>query len=332
MRVLTASRAAPGQTVRTLNVRIVTGGRFIMPKVNGSSPSHIAATPTAGSSQPTPSTSGVKRRASSPLPGMPPSAKQKKSASTNDAPADWQTEVTRFGISGSGVAKAPGGKGKSLATHGETALHDPSASPVGALGTAKPGDLIKKTDAPNAGDHSPSISSVNRTQSDEAKVLGRGAAAVPGAFNVRETDVPTLQFSNDKFQIDKDNHNKPRDSAAHSAFTSLREMHGVGEKSAHPNMDSLLDATARAYSPYNAHGEPAKGGVALPKTNVHSESARGATLHKSSAGVDPMVGQQMMNMWYRQNMAGKPMLDELIRTRQQDAANNATDDPMDTTS
>ncbi|MGT2476477.1 hypothetical protein [Paraburkholderia terrae] len=293
-----------------------------MPKVNGSSPSHIAATPTAGPSQPTPSTAGVKRRASSPLPGMPPSAKQKKTASTNDAPADWHTEATRFGISGNGIAKAPGGKGKSLATHGEATLHDPSASPIGALGAAKPGDLIKKTDAPNAGDHSPSISSVNRTQSDEAKVLGRGATAVGGAFNVRETDVPTLQFSNDKFQIDKDNHNKPRDSAAHSAFTSLREMHGVGEKSAHANMDSLLDATARAYSPYNAHGEPAKGGVALPKTNVHSESARGATLHKSSEGVDPMVGQQMMNMWYRQNMDGKPMLDELIRNRQTNAANS----------
>jgi len=56
------------------------------------------------------------------------------------------------------------------------------------------------------------------------------------------------------------------------------------------------------------------------------------SLHKSSQGVDPMVGQQMMNMWYRQNMNGKPMLDELIRNRQANAANNATDDPMDTTS
>jgi hypothetical protein len=45
-----------------------------------------------------------------------------------------------------------------------------------------------------------------------------------------------------------------------------------------------------------------------------------------------MVGQQMMNMWYRQNMDGKPMLDELIRNRQTNAANNTTDDPMDTTS
>ena len=65
-----------------------------MPKVNGSSPSHIAATPTAGPSQPTPSTAGVKRRASSPLPGMPPSAKQKKTASTNDAPADCHSQRT----------------------------------------------------------------------------------------------------------------------------------------------------------------------------------------------------------------------------------------------
>ncbi|MBN3759315.1 hypothetical protein [Burkholderia sp. Ac-20365] len=308
-----------------------------MPKVTSSSPSHVAAPPTTSTSQPnTPSTTtGVKRRASSPPPGMPPSAKQMKTAAaTSHAPADWHTEATRFGISGSGIAQTQGGKSDALETHGRAALRDPSVSPTGALAAAKPDDLIKKTAAPKAGDHSPSISSVNRTQADEAKVLGRGAANMPGAFNIGERNVPTLQFTNDRFKTANDKHATQADSAAHSAFTSLREMHGVGEQSAHANMDSLLDATARAYSPYNAQGEPSRGSVELPKTNVHAQNVGGASLHKSKAGVDPMIGQQMMNMWYRQNIAGKPMLDELIRTRQQNAPAPVSnrDDDMDTSS
>ncbi|MBN3816676.1 hypothetical protein G3N57_08655 [Paraburkholderia sp. Se-20369] len=239
--------------------------------------------------------------------------------STADNRATWENDVKSFGISGDGIEKS-GGKRATLARHGETALQNPEVSPIGALSDAKPGDLVRKVAAPNAGDHSPSISLVNDTKSDAVRVRGRGAPS-GSVFTVDQKDVPTLQFTTSKFTTSAGEHATTTDSAAHSVFTSLREMHGAGEPSKpkasqHNDIDSVLDATANSYSPYNSLGEPNRRGVELPKVNIHAESKTGDSLHRSGQGVDPLVGQQMINSWYRQNAAGEPQLVELLKNRQ----------------
>lgn len=212
---------------------------------------------------------------------------------------EWQRHVQNMGIAGPGI-QAAATKTQALNQHGTARLRDPSISPMGAISEATASDLIRKVAAPNAGDHSPSISSVNRVLSSNVTILGRGAAPVLGAFNVGEKAIPTMQFTTAAFAATDGTHLKDKDSAAHSAYTSLREMHGAGEKSVHPDMDSLLDTTARAFSPYNARGEVDKAGVKLPKVNVHSENKNSPELHKSKQGVDPFIAQQMMNRWYRE--------------------------------
>lgn len=203
-----------------------------------------------------------------------------------------------MGISGQGLPRA-GNKTETLRQQG---IDMPSSmSPVGALSKAEPSDLVYKVAAPNAGDHSPSMSAANRTLSPEFKVLGRGAVPVTDGFNVHANIVPTLQFTTTAFGAAGDEHLGYKDAAAHTAFTSLREMHGAGEKSVSADKDSLLDNTAHAYSPYNALGDSEKLGVNLPKVNVHSENQNGPELHKTKQGVDPLIAQQMINLWYRWN-------------------------------
>ncbi|MEM5365319.1 hypothetical protein V4C53_04655 [Paraburkholderia azotifigens] len=348
--------------------------------IKGPAASPVRSTQTGQSSHTAASTSpvaGQKRKApGGPLSGMPAAIRQKTSAKKDNGRQDsaaWQAEVKNMGAAGPGLPASAGGKKL-------TSLHDAGAalsrqeqtgqliqhpehrldSPVSAFGKANAGNLFPKDAAQHAGDHSPSVSAVKGSNADETRILrGKNPQQVAGGFNVKENDVPTLQFHSKNFADKNGNHDLVKDSAAHSTFTSLREMHNAGEsntsKTAPRNMDELLDNTARAYSPYNAKGEhvtkpvdpnqprfssgPAQAGAhqgtmpgdvrqgkydskvdelaqqrraefaqenPLPRTNVFAPNKRGAELHRSEAGVAPLVGQQMMNMWHRENRSWTP--------------------------
>jgi hypothetical protein len=342
--------------------------------------SSVQSTQTGSSSNTTTSTSpvaGQKRKApSGPLSGMPATTKPKTSGKKDNGRQDaaaWQAEVQKMGASGPGLPASVAGKKltplhdagaalsgqeqtEQLITHPQQQLD----SPVSAFRRADGKNLFPKDAAQHAGDHSPSVSAVKGSNADETRILrGKNPTDIPGGFNVKENDVPTLQFHSKNFVDKNGNHDLVKDSAAHSTFTSLREMHNAGEsntsKTAPKNMDELLDNTARAYSPYNAQGEhvtqpvapnqlrfSSGGGQAaadpgampenvrqgkynskvndlaqqrraelaqenpLPRTNVFASNKRGANLHSSEAGVAPLVGQQMMNMWHRENRAWTP--------------------------
>jgi hypothetical protein len=204
-----------------------------------------------------------------------------------------------------GVGKRPGKasarkKGVSKGTYlQEIALtHGLSLSPVGRLSLVSPSDVISKVDAPHAGDHSPSISAVNKTPDRVHGISGR--SSFKGTFQhvTREQDVPTLQFSSHGFGFG-DDRDPVKGSAAHSMFTSLREMHGVGESHSVRSFSEVLDKTLQAYSPYGPDGEPDRGGVSLPRVNAYAESSKGPVLHRSKSGVAPMVAQAMINLHYR---------------------------------
>lgn len=339
-----------------------------------------ASLPRTGSSghitTPTP-VAGQKRKApTGQLAGMPATSKPKTSTNKDNGrkdPAAWQAEAQRMGAAGPGLPAAAKAKkldplhdaGAALSGQEQTGQlirhpEQPLDSPVSAFGRANTGNLFKKDAAPRAGDHSPSVSAVKGSNVDETRILrGKNPQQVAGGFNVDENKVPTLQFNSKNFNDTSGNHDLVKDSAAHSTFTSLREMHNAGESNKSntrpQNMDELLDNTARAYSPYNARGEhvtqpvdqsrprfssgPVQAGARqhamsadvrqgkyeakvdelaqqrraefaqqnpLPRTNVVAQKSGGAELHRSEAGVSPLVGQQMMNMWHRENRSWTP--------------------------
>ena len=109
-------------------------------------------------------------------------------------------------------------------------------------------------------------------------------------------------------------------SAAHTMYTSLREMHGVGESHNVSNFSDMLDKTREAYSSYNAKGEPNRGGIQPYRVNVHSESASGPELHRSKQGVEPMVAQSMINLHYRDPGFLKREVPDVVRRSHQQHA------------
>lgn len=376
-------------------------------------------TPASGSGRATSSAGSAQKRKLTALPaGMPSPLRQKQAAAKARTPngredlAKWNDEVESMGASGHGIP--PKGKKsetmKDLANAGQQLKDQESSrnliahpekpldSPVSAFGHAKPSQLYTKGAAPKAGDHSPSVSAVNKVKSTETRITGRGADDTTTGFNVNEHKVPTLQFHTKPFyDASGTQHNYAKDSAAHTTFTSLREMHQAGEKGngtftwngkknvqdTHSNMSDLLDANARAYSPYNARGErvvspvdpnesrfsspavqpgaqqkfhtPSEATVddkldklrkarqdefsaksPLPPVHINTNGTEGEKLNtgaairrnpntrfdsngqpaapatrpieavKSDRGVSPLVGQQMMNMWHRENLGQAP--------------------------
>ncbi len=174
----------------------------------------------------------------------------------------------------------------------------PEASPVSVLAAVPTRGTIGKVDAPNAGDHSPSISALNGTRDQAVGVTGRGAPAEPGAPARDEHHGPPVQLQGAHIAESAGARDKIKGSATHTALTTLREAHGVGERDANPTLDDTLDGTLRAYSPYDATGERDDGGVKLPKMPVYSE--RGGSAQPLVKGaVDPTIGQAAMNLWYR---------------------------------
>lgn len=173
-------------------------------------------------------------------------------------------------------------------------------SPLSSIAHVPPSLLISKVDPSHAGDHSPSMSNVNRTTSKEVGILGRGANKSSYDRSFGEDQVPTLQFDTDAY-VDPQTQKRRSDlgSGAHTLYTSLREMHGVGEQDELSSLDEVLDSTARAYSPYNQRGEEDRERVRAPRVNVHAGSSSGPSLHHSKNGVDPYIAQQQINLWYR---------------------------------
>lgn len=370
-------------------------------------------TQTTGSGQTATTTgSAQKRKAADLPPGMPPSRKQKQAGSSTsttsrkDDPAKWDLAVQSMGASGGGIPAVSTSKMKNLANAGEQLKQQESTanlivhpekpldSPLSAFGRTSRDQLYLKSAAPNAGDHSPSVSAVDKVDSAETKIVGRNATPTPTGFNINEHKVPTLQFHTKPSFFDGDNHDNIKDSAAHTVFTSMREMHQAGEKGKgtvgkdgqpqkHDSMSELLDATARAYSPYNARGErvvspvdASKNGFSsgavtsgaqgefrplsedradarlaqlrearraefkaespLPRVHINADGKDSEKLNadlmirrnpdtrkdasgndvapanrpiekvKSNLGVSPLVGQQMMNMWHRENLGQAP--------------------------
>ncbi|MBN3751682.1 hypothetical protein G3N95_01940 [Paraburkholderia sp. Tr-20389] len=381
-----------------------------MVSVKGTTPAASHTTQASGSGQTAATTaSAQKRKATNLPPGMPPSRKQKQSGAGKSTPngredlPKWNEEVKSMGALGSGITEVDKGKINNLANAGEQLKQQESTanlsahpekpldSPVSAFMRTTPDQLYSKSAAPKAGDHSPSVSAVEKVDSAETRILGRKAKPTPTGFNVNEHKVPTLQFHTKPF-YDGTQHDYAKDSAAHTVFTSMREMHQAGEQGKgtlgsdgksekHANMSELLDATARAYSPYNARGErvvspvdpskdrftsPAvKHGVQerfrplsedaagnrldqlrkareaefsaespLPRVHINTDGTKGEKLNtgevtrrepaakqdangdasanrpiervKSDRGVSPFVGQQMMNMWHRENLGQAP--------------------------
>ncbi|MEM7358202.1 MAG: hypothetical protein AAF431_03785 [Pseudomonadota bacterium] len=174
----------------------------------------------------------------------------------------------------------------------------PHDSPVLRLQSLDTSGLISKVDAPSAGDHSPSIKTVNITPDRQFGIHGRSSYKGKYARTVKERAVPTLQFNTDSFLDSKGVRDSFKGSAAHTLFTSMREMQGVGEVHSHRSLETVLDQTMRAYSPFDSRGD-IKSGVSLHRVNIHAENKRGPSLHSSRKGVAPMIGQAMINLWYR---------------------------------
>mgnify|MGYP001458962764 CR=1 FL=1 len=218
---------------------------------------------------------------------------------------DRETALEAMGVgsqaSTSRVAKRKSGEGKStwLAKHPR---HAPQLSPAAMLGQVPPDALIPKVDPSQAGDHSPSISAVNKTTDGAIGVTGRSHQRRGRDVTLDENRIPTLQFTTAPFTGDDGQRRSDMGNAAHTAFTSLREVHGVGEREALSSTDDLLDGTLRAYSPYDASGAYSPGPVTLPRTNVFDKDKK-TVLHESARGVDPFIGQAQMNIWYRQQRA-----------------------------
>lgn len=208
-----------------------------------------------------------------------------------------------------GVGMAPivntkpksGSKSQYLAAH---RAKTQTLSPLSSYASVDRKGLLSKVDAPNAGDHSPSIKTVNTTKDHAVGISGRGSYSGQYKQTIGERDVPTLQFTTTDFN---DPSSGKRDgnkgSSAHTLFTSLRQSAGVGEVHRHQQLSDVLDHTLTAYSPYSpSTGEPESGGVSAYRVNVFSENKSGASLHRSKRGVSPLVAQAMTNIWYRSSL------------------------------
>ncbi|GAN54674.1 hypothetical protein [Tanticharoenia sakaeratensis] len=220
-------------------------------------------------------------------------ASDAKRARTSGSKADALRDM---GANASRSIRTNGGaKGAALQN---LARQTPDLAPQERLTQLQPADFIQKRDAPTAGDHSPSIASVNRTQSPDFTITGRGASARTGSLAVGEEHVPTLQFHTPDFDQDGV-HDREKDAAAHTMLTTAREMHGAGETAQHPDGASLRDAAFHAYSPYDSKGEPTMNGVTLPRVQVYSPHGTATQpLQQGSNGVSPMIGQGIINLSY----------------------------------
>jgi|GEM_PF-6503138 len=177
-------------------------------------------------------------------------------------------------------------------------------APTQYLTQIHPSNCIQKCDPLKAGDHSPSISAVNRTQEPEFTITGRTTKPRPGNTEIDEKHVPTLQFHTPEFD-NNGKHDTAKSSAAHTLLTTAREMHGAGEKAVHETGDDLRDTTFHAYSPYDSHGNPTQDGIKMPRVHVYSEHGGPASrLNHSPNGVSPMIGQGIINLSYATTKAG----------------------------
>lgn len=169
------------------------------------------------------------------------------------------------------------------------------------------GAIQKKVDPPRAGDHSPSIVSVNRARSGWLRISGRGGSRPTSVQQVHEDEVPTLQFDTDFFRARHDVGRRVAEAgrAAHSIFTSLRTAGGAGERDTHGNLDDLLDHVRQSYSSYipetgeTDDNEPKLAGLRVNVFSPRNRDTNRVVLHRSSAGVQPLVAQTMINLWYR---------------------------------
>ncbi|MCY7297224.1 hypothetical protein [Alteromonas sp. a30] len=172
-------------------------------------------------------------------------------------------------------------------------------SPLGRLASIQTSNLVIKRDAPNAGDHTPSISSVNKTPDKVLAISGRNSNKGQYDEVVGQRYVPTFQFNTNDFYDRSGKRSTLKGSAAHTMYTSLREMHGVGETHKVKTHSDLLDKTKDAYSSYNSSGDFFRSKVVPYRVNIHAESNKGPVLHKSKTGVEPLVGQAIINLHYR---------------------------------
>lgn len=169
----------------------------------------------------------------------------------------------------------------------------PEQSNLSRLAGLHPDDALSKVDAPHQGDHSPSVSAMKQV-ADPSQLFRRGNATLPaGVHTIPDHKVPALSLDGAHFRNTDGSRDKVAGSAAHTAYTTLREVGGVGEAARHPDTDTLRDKTMQAYSPYRADGEIDHGGTRLPKTHVSEahENAPFMTRHP----VDPMIGQGIIN-------------------------------------
>lgn len=209
-----------------------------------------------------------------------------------------EVELSNFGVGVGDTSEFPSGRGTKKSKLVKSFEGKKDTSSISSLEHVPPTSLIAKVDPSIAGDHSPSISSVNRVKDKSVGIGGRKSDKGTYERKIDESDVPTLQFNTDDYS-DQGTRNGGKGSAAHTFYTSLREMRGVGEKDTHEELDDLLEGTAQAYSPYGETGEVVPSKVTPPRVNVHAERKGGPKLHKSNKGVEPLVAQRMINLWYR---------------------------------
>ncbi len=235
----------------------------------------------------------------------------------NNGRGDRQQELSNRNV-GRDLSKTADRASLSKGTYLQNiAQQTPTMSPVGRMSLVAPKDLVSKVDPPNAGDHSPSISAVNKTPDKAHGISGRNSYQGHYQQTTGERNVPTLQFDTQDIQT-----NGVRDpvkgSAAHTLYTSLREMHGVGESHNVATQAEVLDKTRQSYSPFNAQGEVDRQGVNPYRVNVYAESTTGPNLHKSNRGVEPMVAQTMVNLHYRDpNFLKRELPDKVKQSMQQ---------------
>ncbi|MGI4793707.1 MAG: hypothetical protein ACRYG8_06390 [Janthinobacterium lividum] len=173
----------------------------------------------------------------------------------------------------------------------------PEQSALKRLAGLHPDDALRKVDAPNQGDHSPSVSAMKNV-ANPSQLFLRGRSTVPaGVHTIPDHKVPALSLDGTHFRKSDGSRDTMAGSAAHTAYTTLREIGGVGETAIHPDTDTLRDKTMQAYSPYRADGEIDRGNTNLPKTHVSEASKQAPFMTRHP--VDPMIGQGIINIELR---------------------------------
>jgi hypothetical protein len=179
-------------------------------------------------------------------------------------------------------------------------------------------NLIRKRNAHEAGDHSPSISALNKSLSSPFKISGRRYKPKEGEDTKPQAAVPTLQFNylqkddqripikqKDAMEIELSedeikNKIKKEGEETHSVLTTLREVGDAGEQDKH-ECEDLLDKTLFSYT--SRRDDPVKifstqVNKKELRVNVFSPDEKMKLINKAE-GVGPFVAQATINLWYR---------------------------------